>query len=204
MMQSMVGLGIGIGSFALVPLLALPFGWVQVDPFVYQEGKIQSLLMCSFVLLPFAATEEIVCRGPLLAWWGSRSLAVAVLFTAALFAALHLANTGFDSIAFLQTMLAGVGLAVARFRSGALWLPIGWHFGWNLAQAWLFGCVVSGSAPSASPFLSIRFTGPAYATGGAYGPESGLMAVLADLIALLAYVACTSNVRSRVAPASVA
>lgn len=200
-MQSIIGLAIGIGSFALVPLFALPFGWVHVDPSAGRGGTVQSLLLCSVVLLPLAAAEEIICRGPLLTWWGRRSIAVAVLATAVFFAVLHLPNDGFNAIAFLEILIAGIGLAIARFRSGALWLPIGWHFGWNLAQAWLFGFVVSGWAPPTSPFLSMRFSGPPNVTGGAFGPESGLLSCVAGVIALLVYAACTR--RSRTGPASV-
>lgn len=112
---------------------------------------------------------------------------VAIVTTSVIFALVHLAAPGANAIALLDTAIAGVALAVGRLRSGALWLPIGWHFGWNFAMGSLFGCVVSGSQPTTASLFEVQLEGPAYLVGGPYGPESGLLAVAADLTALVLF-----------------
>jgi hypothetical protein len=112
----------------------------------------------------------------------------AVLVTSVIFAVSHIPNPGFNGIALLEILAAGVVLAVARLRSGALWLPVGWHLGWNLSQGWLFGCVVSGFEASTAPLLATRFTGPRLWTGGNFGPESGLLSIAAEIATIFFYL----------------
>lgn len=57
-------------------------------------------------------------------------------------------------------------------RTGQLWLPIGLHVGWNFFQRTL-GFPVSGY--SFSGWLEINVPGPELWTGGAFGPEAGLI-----------------------------
>ena len=58
-------------------------------------------------------------------------------------------------------------------RTGQLWLPIGLHIGWNFFQSSVFGFPVSGlDRPG---LLDITVSGPELWTGGAFGPEAGLI-----------------------------
>ena len=41
--------------------------------------------------------------------------------------------------------------------------------------------------PAAFPLSTLRLRGPELLTGGAFGPESGLIAVAASLVTLVAY-----------------
>jgi membrane protease YdiL (CAAX protease family) len=57
-------------------------------------------------------------------------------------------------------------------RTRQLWLPIGLHAGWNIFQRSL-GFPVSGY--ELSGLLDINVSGPKLWTGGAFGPEAGLI-----------------------------
>lgn len=107
----------------------------------------------------------------------------AVLVTAAFFGAIHAANPGatfFSSAAI--ALEAGVLLAAAYAATGRLWMPIALHIGWNFTEGTLFGMSVSGGPPL--PALSHgSLSGPAFLTGGAFGPEASLAAVLLCLAA---------------------
>jgi membrane protease YdiL (CAAX protease family) len=183
----LLGVVIGVASFGLVLLAAAPGGWVSVRRSPAEPELLVSFLLSVLVLLPFAACEEITTRGVPFALIGRRSCRAAVAWTSVGFAALHIANPGASVTAFADVFLAGITLAVGRLRSGALWLPIGWHFGWNFAMGWLFGCEVSGSEPVAAPLFAARFDGPPSLVGGEFGPESGLLAFGANLAALVAF-----------------
>lgn len=70
--------------------------------------------------------------------------------------------------------MLGACYAVSR----SLWLPIGLHFGWNFAQAGIFGTPVSGSDNSAGGILHSVLDGPTLISGGDFGPEATIFAVL--------------------------
>jgi hypothetical protein len=74
-----------------------------------------------------------------------------------------------------------MGLLV--IRSGSLWLLIGYHFGWNATASGLFGLELSGFEEGASVFIS-SLTGPEWLTGGDYGFEASLPAVVFEVLVL--------------------
>jgi hypothetical protein len=159
-------------------------GWYAVEA----AGSMRSLLEvvpCGVIaLLPFAAVEEITVRGyvlPALARsWGTLA---AVGVSSALFALLHGLNPGVwqHPFAILGLFLAGVYLASAYLVTGDLWLAIFAHLGWNLAEGPLLGLPVSGLAGPASVF-HLAERGPDLWTGGAFGPEAGLLVCLATVL----------------------
>ena len=101
-----------------------------------------------------------------------------MLVTSALFGAVHAANPGANLFSSLAIALeAGVILAGAYAVTGRLWMPIGLHAGWNFAEGALFGMSVSGGPESAALSHGI-LRGPTILTGGAFGPEASIVAVL--------------------------
>jgi hypothetical protein len=65
---------------------------------------------------------------------------------------------------------------VAFLGSKRLWLGFGIHFSWNFVQGVVLGFPVSGGVMPGSVF-SQSVSGPDWLTGGAYGPEGGLIAI---------------------------
>jgi membrane protease YdiL (CAAX protease family) len=128
------------------------------------------------VLLLFAALlEELAFRGyPFQKLTETCGALWAVLLLSLLFGAVHLWNPGSGgwwSWGFWNTVMVGLLLALARIRSGSLWLPFGMHFGWNLFQGAVLGLPVSGLRDFSS-LITARSQGPVLLTGGAYGPEA--------------------------------
>lgn len=118
--------------------------------------------------------EEILVRGfvlGLIQRWGGSVLAL--VLSSILFGGLHIANPGAGLWPVAALSLgAGMALAAATLATGRLWLPIGLHFGWNFGQSGLFG--LSDSGTSFPSLIDARVTGPAWLTGGAFGPEASL------------------------------
>lgn len=96
-----------------------------------------------------------------------------------LFGLVHLSNHNVQPIGAANTALWGCLLGYACVRGRSLWLPIGIHFGWNLALT-LFTSNLSGLTIRATAW-ELRWSGSELWSGGSYGVEGGLLATLAAL-----------------------
>lgn len=178
---SELGLGFMLGGSAmlLVYLILRGAGWatwpLPAPPAQVPQGWAIPAVVLGFSLL--AAQEELVARGFLLQnlaqGWG---LPLAVVLQAALFGLAHLANPHAGTASTLGIFAAGLFLGAAFVRTGRLWLPTGAHIAWNLVEGPVLGLPLSGLRTSR--FFHTELTGPAAATGGAFGPEAGWVAVV--------------------------
>jgi membrane protease YdiL (CAAX protease family) len=155
------------------------------------------LAFAILLTLAGAALEELFFRGVvfrLLDEWAGQWIALAL--SAVLFGAAHAFNPGATWVSTLAIALeAGVLLGAAYIVTNNLWFPIGLHFGWNYFEGPIFGTQVSGHASLASALTS-QITGPAWLTGGTFGPEAGAGAIATSLIAsilLLRYSAARTT-----------
>jgi hypothetical protein len=118
---------------------------------------------------------------------------VGVAVSAVAFGALHGLNPNASLAASVAIMLeSGILLAAAYFATRTLWLPIGLHFGWNFAEDFIFAARISGHA-SRPAIVEGTLTGFPLWTGGAYGPESSILAI--GMAAILSAVLITIAIR---------
>jgi membrane protease YdiL (CAAX protease family) len=136
------------------------------------------------VLMVSALNEELVFRGyPLQVLMKGIGPWPATLLISCLFGLLHARNEGVTALGVANTVLAGVFLSRAYMVTRSLWLPYGFHAGWNIGTAVLLGLPVSG-IPTAS-FFTTEATGPDPWIGGPYGPEGGILVTLIFLAGTL-------------------
>lgn len=124
-----------------------------------------------------ALLEEILSRsfltgGLFLFLKGNKWLVIAI--SAAFFGLAHAANPNATIISVFGNTLGGVMYAIAFLESRRIWLCWGLHFAWNFFQGSLLGFPVSGMTEGGSIIQQVA-TGPEIITGGAYGPEAGLV-----------------------------
>ena len=173
--DTLLGLAAGGVSMLTVLGLFLAFGWMRVA--AVTAPRADTGLAVFVALAAAAASEEVVFRGYVLralAEWRGAAFALGV--SSILFALAHLGNPGLTPLALTNIALAGVAFGLALQLTGRLWLPIAYHFAWNYFQGPLFGLPVSGLALPA--FLRVTLAGPTLWTGGAFGPEGGLIVSL--------------------------
>jgi membrane protease YdiL (CAAX protease family) len=137
--------------------------------------------------VPAALYEEVLCRGYLLTairtklgTWG------AVLSTSALFGLLHAQNVGATVQSVLIVTLAGIFLAAVRVAFDSLYAAWSAHLAWNWVMAVPLHAPVSGLQLEHPGYRTVS-AGPAWLTGGSWGPEGGLLAAL-GMMAGLAYL----------------
>ena len=97
--------------------------------------------------------------------------ALTLAATATLFGAVHMTNLNASPFGIANTAGFGIVLGYAFLRSGALWLPIGIHFGWN----WILpaaGVNLSGFKIGITGYV-LRWSVGDIWSGGAYGPGTG-------------------------------
>jgi membrane protease YdiL (CAAX protease family) len=123
--------------------------------------------------------EEIITRGVLFriveeglgTWW---ALAISALF----FGGAHIFNPGATLWSSLAIAIeAGILLALIYHVTRTLWACIGLHAAWNITQGTIYGIPVSGT--SAKGWLLSSRTGPDWLSGGMFGAEASVVALLA-------------------------
>jgi len=152
-------------------------------------GAVNGFVSGLFAALIAGVFEETVFRGLLfrlsskiLGTWG------ALLFTAALFGAAHAFNRGATVGSSLAIAIeAGVLLGTAYAATQRLWVPIGLHIGWNFTEGSIFSMSVSGNSVNAG-LIRGSLSGPRILTGGQFGPEASIVAVIVCLGAALYFI----------------
>jgi membrane protease YdiL (CAAX protease family) len=188
-------LGAAVGGAALVLGVAAGLArWSAAEAgFGAYLGRLPLL---AAMLLPPAFMEELAFRGVGLAGL-TRALGpgAGILITSLLFALVHRLNPAVTPLALGNIALAGIFLALTFFAPGGLWTATGAHLGWNLALAGL-GAPVSG-LPFDLEWLTYSAGEPGWITGGAFGPEGGLLATAA-LAAGIAVAARWRNLKETI------
>ncbi len=178
----LIGIAGGCGAALGAVLLPITLRVADLERLPAGSLRLGSVFFVSVVLLFGAIGEEMLFRGyafqVLLGYLGPFAT---ILPFAVLFAFAHLGNPGQGApvvgyVAPVNTALWGVLLGYGFIRSGDLWLPIGLHFGWNWLLP-LLGANLSGFTMGVTG-IAFRSRGADMWTGGAYGPEGGLLTTI--------------------------
>jgi membrane protease YdiL (CAAX protease family) len=179
-----MGRGFLIGAALMVAIFATLFlaGFYRVDRLAIDlPALIEGLLL----FLMVALFEELLFRGVLFRQFeGTLGSWASLVICGALFGFAHLANpsaTIWSSLAI--SVGAGALLGVAYLSTRNIWMAVGIHWSWNFFQGPIFGAAVSGI--NTTKALVSTTSGPELWTGGAFGPEAGLLALIATVLASL-------------------
>jgi membrane protease YdiL (CAAX protease family) len=173
--ETLAGFGLGALLMSVVIGSMVVAGWYHIERL---GGAPAALLGALGLLLLVAIAEEVVMRGLVFRiveeWLGS---VLALLISALLFGLGHILNPNSSVMAMIAIAIeAGILLGAAYMLTRSLWLPIGIHWSWNFVEGPVFGTPVSGVSLAGTGVAVEQ--GPDLFTGGAFGPEAGLIAVL--------------------------
>jgi membrane protease YdiL (CAAX protease family) len=171
---------LGSGLFLALMLIIGMFGgwqdmvWGSVGGFLATFGATASV----------ATIEEVLFRGILFRIMEERTGTVITLaVSSVLFGLTHLVNVNATLWGTISIGLTGGAMTAAAYvATRSLWLPIGLHFAWNFTHAGIFGVALSGSDEAPQGLLHTTLSGPSVLTGGTFGPEASLMALLVCLV----------------------
>ena len=170
-----LGLLLGFGLYSACMLILMALGNYRIaglrDWHILLAGMATALATGVF--------EELLFRGGVFRltqeWFGSW---VALIVSSLVFGLVHWGAEG----ATLQGLVsisvwAGLLLSATYLLTGRLWLGIGLHAAWNYTQGTVYSGIVSGNAPPEGFFQS-TLQGSEWLTGGAFGVEASVVALL--------------------------
>lgn len=188
-----LGFGLGLGAVLMTGVFAFELlaGWITVrELFFIARADFAFWPWFGWGFVTFLAVgiyEELVFRGYLITnlaegfTWFDRvdrtaAVGIATLVTSAVFGVAHAGNPNATLASTLGIVLAAVTLAAGYVLTGELAIPIGLHVTWNFFQGTVYGFPVSGTNNGVS-LVAIEQSGPPLVTGGAFGPEAGLVGI---------------------------
>ena len=183
--------GLGLGLLFGFLLFSLVVGVAAIAD-VYNivgeggTGALVAALIATAILPGFM--EEMLFRGILFRWleeFGGSWFALAL--TSAVFGAGHIFNPGATPLSsFAIAIEAGVLLGGAYMLTRNLWMPIGLHAAWNFTQGEIFDVPVSGV--DSQGLVEAQLSGPQILSGGAFGLEASVIAMVIATTAGVALV----------------
>jgi uncharacterized protein len=193
LLDVLMGIAITFVQMGFIYVLMFALGWLTFEGFAWEFDPINVIItnvITFFIMFIFVGwNEELLSRGYHLQTIASGlNLFWGVVISSAVFGLLHLGNPNATWVSAAGIFFAGVFLAYGYIRTNQLWLPIGLHIGWNFFEGVVFGFPVSGLT-DIYKLVRIQVHGPEIWTGGAFGPEAGLIVLPALLLgALLIYL----------------
>ncbi len=175
-LELVLGLLMGFGLYSVCIFILMALGVYHIDNVMHWS-----------VLLPGIAAplatgvyEELLFRGGVFRlaerWFGTW---IAVVVSSVVFGFAHLGNESATMQGLLSiSTWAGVLLAATYVLTRRLWLGIGLHAAWNYTQGTVYSGIVSGNATPGSGFVLSRMEGPDWLTGGTFGVEASVVALL--------------------------
>lgn len=178
-----IGLGIGFALFSGMTAMVAALGGFSIQG-LRGLGNLWDMLA---VAILSAFYEELIFRGIAMRHLEGMIGSIGALVATSLFFGLaHLANPQSSLFAALAISVeAGILLGAAWLLTRRLWLAVGIHAAWNFTQGWVFSIPVSGTGPSDGLLVTERH-GPDWLTGGAFGLEASLVALVVASVAGLA------------------
>jgi len=191
----LVGAALGAIAMSAIALLLLALGQATVAWRGAQADVLAwAVPLTVLVTLAIATNEEFVFRGYLfqllIEAFGPLGATLAV---AALFGVVHAFNEHGTVPGAIGTALWGAALCWGTIRTRSLWLAVGTHWTANLFEGVVWGMPSSGQTYCIH-LVHLDRTGYELLTGGAFGPEAGLLTLPVG-VALVAFLLLWRNPR---------
>ncbi|MCD6163826.1 MAG: CPBP family intramembrane metalloprotease, partial [Candidatus Odinarchaeota archaeon] len=188
-----LGIFVGVFMISTVFVTEINLGLIRIE--INSKINIGYLVYGLLASLSVAFMEELVFRGYLFQnALLSLSENQAILISSIVFGLMHVFNPNVNFLAMIVISIIGALLAICYLKTQGLHFPIGLHFTWNFFEGYIYGFPISGN--KVEGILVTIVKGPAWLTGGNFGPEGGLIGLIVSLIVtLIAFFLYNSNKR---------
>lgn len=181
------GFILGILLISLVFVFIWFVGAIQIQTVLFSNQQLTSLIALTILFFIVSFQEELLYRGYLYALADNlfqRSI-VSLLATSFLFSISHIFNPNVltNPLPLTNIFLAGILLGILRQYSAGIWMPIGFHWSWNLFQGGIYGFHVSGL--SIQSVIQIEPTKNEWLSGGDFGAEGSIITTILFLTLII-------------------
>lgn len=207
-----MGFGLALGALLMAVIFGVEYalGWVTVTPTLEPNQPLfwEDMFFYLLLFISVGIQEEVMSRG----YWlrniaeglnfrriGPRvALWISYAISSSIFGLLHFGNPNSSWVSTVNLILAGLFLGLPYLLTGELAISIGLHITWNFFQGNVFGFPVSGMR-TGTTIITIQQSGPELWTGGAFGPEAGLIGIAAIFLGSLLILLWVKSTRQRLA-----
>lgn len=170
-------------------------GMLSVDSFAWNGSAfLWPLVGYFFVHVLVGWWEELFFRGymfdNMVAGMGT---VLAIVASCVLYGVIHMINPNASLLSGTIIVLFGWLRLYGLLSTKQLWLSMGMHMGWNFFQGPVFGFGASGH--ETTHLVEHTLDGPAWLTGGEFGPEASLITIPIVLLALVAMYLWSTRVQ---------
>jgi membrane protease YdiL (CAAX protease family) len=170
-----IGALCGAGLYTACAVTLMLLGIYKVEGF----NPLSFMLPAIALAIKSGVFEELIFRGVL-----HRSVEsvfgswVAILVASLAFGLVHLSNPAATLGGAIYICIeAGLLLSAAYLVTRRLWICMGFHMAWNYCQSAVYSGVVSGAVAEPG-LLKAIIEGPAFLTGGSFGMEQSIFALV--------------------------
>lgn len=173
-----IGFLVGAVIMSLVVAVLAAGGWYRVTSIGVKGLTGAHFPIALLLFLMVGVFEEVLFRAIVfrISEEGLGSI-LALVLSSLIFGLVHLGNDNASLVAGVAIALeAGVLLSAVYMFTRSVWMAVGIHWSWNFFEGPVFGTPVSGNR-----FLLLiesELRGPTWLTGGAFGPEAGIVALV--------------------------
>lgn len=179
--ELVVGLLLGAITITVVGVILLLIGEVTLVNSLSNPNISYELLSGLIAFIAVGFGEEIFGRAYCMSVLKqTRNKYIVLGVSAAIFAAMHLWNSGISFLALINLFLVGILFGYMFMKSGNVWMPIGFHITWNYFQGYVLGFQVSGN--EVRGIYQLNNVGNTFFNGGTFGPEGGIIVTVILII----------------------
>lgn len=188
----LIGSLIAIAMQLFYFVVVLLFGWAEVvsEPIHTTSGfgtsAVSLVLLYLIGFMVQGASEEVVVRGWMMPVLSKHyKVPTAIILSSAFFGFLHIINPNINLLSIVNLILYGVFAALYSLNDQGLWGIFAQHSIWNWFMGNVLGLPVSGMIMGNASIIETRLTGPTWITGGAFGPEGGVIVTFILSVSIL-------------------
>ncbi len=166
--------------FYFLVVLLLGWGEIAAEPIyattAFGTSAIGFILLFLTGFIIQGASEEVVVRGWMLPVMSRHyRVSTAIILSSVFFGFLHILNPNISVLSIINLILYGIFASLYSLNDGGLWGIFAQHSIWNWFMGNILGLPVSGMIFGNASLIETKLTGPAWITGGNFGPEGGLI-----------------------------
>ncbi len=167
----------GLGSSGLVFLLVLIFTPSTLSTEGHLVAGVAAIPVVLLFMIPWAVqatAEEVVFQGWLVPHLTKRNgVIIAIIFSAIVFALIHITNPNMGVLVFINLALYGVFAALYMLYEKSIYGIAAYHFAWNWSFGQLFGATMFEDEQAISIF-GLKREGNPILTGGPLGADGSI------------------------------